>query len=303
MTPAARALPDDFFAQLRNERHLSPHTLAAYRRDLDRFADWCETQGFADWTAVDAGAVRAYVAFRHRRGAAPRSLRRALAALRTFFTYLLAQRQVRINPAADVQAPKLPKHLPHTLDVDQMAQLLTDAPDSIEDLRDLAIMELLYSSGLRLAELVGLNATPLRADPAAVRVTGKGNRTRIVPIGRHARQALAAWLAVRGNWAAADEPALFVSRRGQRLGARGVQLRVKRWAWRHGIDVNVHPHLFRHSFATHVLESSGDLRAVQEMLGHANISTTQVYTHLDFQHLARIYDEAHPRARKKSSQD
>lgn len=290
-------LIERFLAHLRYERNLSQHTVAGYRRDLDLFVTWIEPRAFAGWTAVDDAAVRAFIATRHRRGAAPRSLRRNLAAIRSFYAYLIGQGQARVNPARDVQTPKPPRRLPRTLDVDQMARLLKADAGAAMETRDLAIMELFYSSGLRLAELVGVNVDSFE-DAASVRVTGKGNRERIVPVGRHAREAIAAWLAIRGDWAAADERALFVSRRGKRLGARAVQERVRQWALRQGTDARVYPHLFRHSFASHLLESSGNLRAVQEMLGHANISTTQIYTHLDFQHLARIYDQAHPRAKK-----
>lgn len=290
---------DRFLAYLRDERNLSPYTAAAYRCDLQAFIDWAEPQFGDDWSAVDDAAVRAYIATRHRRGAAPRSLRRNLAAIRSFYAFLVAQGIVRANPASGVRTPKPPKHLPRTLDVDQMAQLLqTGGENAALAVRDRAIMELFYSSGLRLAELVGLDLDSFE-DARSVRVTGKGRRERIVPVGRKARTALDEWLKLRAAWAPATEKALFVTARGRRLSRRSVQARVDLWARHQGADVRVHPHLFRHSFASHVLESSGDLRAVQEMLGHANIGTTQIYTHLDFQHLARIYDQAHPRAKKK----
>ncbi|HET6655568.1 MAG TPA: tyrosine recombinase XerC [Gammaproteobacteria bacterium] len=297
MKQAAREQLAQFLTHLR-DRNLSPHTVAAYRRDLDALVDWCDRQAVDDWAAFDHGAARSYIAQRHRRGAAPRSLRRSLAAIRTFYGWLNSQRLVRHNPAHEMPMPKLPRHLPVTLDADQMAQLLEAAPDNPTAVRDYAIMELLYSSGLRLAELVALDLDAL-ADDNTVRVTGKGSKERVVPVGSRARAALVQWRKLRHEWAAADEPALFVSRRGTRLTPRTVQNRVKQWARRQGAAANVHPHLLRHSCASHVLESSGDLRAVQELLGHANLSTTQIYTHLDFQHLARIYDEAHPRAKKK----
>ncbi|HET7369662.1 MAG TPA: tyrosine recombinase XerC [Gammaproteobacteria bacterium] len=297
MRHVAREQLAQFLNHLRG-RNLSPHTIAAYRRDLDALVLWCDSQAIDDWTRFDHAAARAYIAQRHRRGAAPRSLRRSLAAIRTFYGWLNSQHLVSHDPAREMPMPKLPKHLPVTLDTDQMAQLLEAAPDDPTAVRDHAIMELLYSSGLRLAELVALDLDDL-ADDATVRVIGKGSKERVVPVGSRARAALAQWCKLRRDWAAIDEPALFVSRRGTRLTPRAVQSRVKQWARRQGAAANVHPHLLRHSCASHVLESSSDLRAVQELLGHANLSTTQIYTHLDFQHLARIYDEAHPRAKKK----
>lgn len=203
------------------------------------------------------------------------------------------------NPAADIRAPKVRRSLPHSLDVDQLAQLLAIPANDALAMRDRALMELLYSSGLRLAELIAVDLGDVDLRERMVRVTGKGSKTRILPIGRKAKEAIAAWQRERAALAAIDEAALFVSQRGRRLTARAVQARVAYWARRQGLPMAVHPHLFRHSFATHLLESSRDLRAVQELLGHADVGTTQIYTHLDFQHLARIYDETHPRARSK----
>jgi integrase/recombinase XerC len=223
-----------------------------------------------------------------------------LSASRTFFRYLIREKEVKKNPITSVSAPKGKKRLPGNLDADRMARLLDIPGDGAIVDRDRAILELLYSSGLRLAELTDLNIGDVDMHDATVRVTGKGNKDRIVPVGRHALKALRQWSITRGDLANADENAMFVSNRGTRISTRSVQARVKHWAKLQGIDANVYPHLFRHSFATHVLESSHDLRGVQELLGHANISTTQVYTHLDFQHLAQIYDQTHPRARKKS---
>ena len=224
-----------------------------------------------------------------------------MSAARTFFRYLVREKQLRKNPVVSVSAPKSPRRLPGNLDADRMARLL-DIPGkgALVD-RDRAILELLYSSGLRLAELVSLELTDVDLAEGTVRVTGKGNKERIVPVGRHAQRAITHWLRSRSGLADIEETALFVSKRGGRISPRSVQARVSHWARRQGIDANVYPHLFRHSFATHVLESSQDLRGVQELLGHANIATTQVYTHLDFQHLAQIYDQTHPRARKKQS--
>jgi integrase/recombinase XerC len=217
--------------------------------------------------------------------------------LRGFFRFLIREKVLKRNPAADVTAPKAGKRLPGTLDADQMARLLELPGDDPLTVRDRAMLELLYSSGLRLAELVALDLGDVDDADATVRVTGKGAKTRIVPVGRKALAALRAWRRTRAGVAGPDEQALFVSRRGGRLRPRSVQDRIVHWARRQGMDRNVYPHLFRHSFASHLLESSGDLRAVQELLGHADVSTTQIYTHLDFQHLAQIYDQTHPRAR------
>jgi integrase/recombinase XerC len=299
------ALIDGFLGSLHNERRLSRHTGAAYRGDLAAFVAWCAKSRLTTWSALDEQHLRKFAAAAHRAGLAPRSIQRRLSALRTFFGYLLREGILQRSPAVEVRAPKGAKRLPQALDVDRMARLL-DAPVAARpefaglDARDRAILELFYSSGLRLAELVGLDLPDVDLADRTVRVLGKGDKTRIVPIGAQARTALRDWLRQRAAIAAVDERAMFVGRNGGRLGVRAVQLRVDAWARRHGLDVKVHPHLFRHSFATHLLESSHDLRGVQELLGHANISTTQVYTHLDFQHLARIYDEAHPRARRRT---
>jgi integrase/recombinase XerC len=305
-----RSLIDRYLSHLSHERRLSPHTDSNYRRDLVAFADWSDGQQIARWDTVDAQHVRVYAARCHRDGLGPRTIQRRLSALRGLFNFLIREGVLAHNAAAEVRAPKAPKRLPKALDVDRMARLLqsplsapgTDAAaGALEplDARDLAMMELFYSSGLRLAELVGLQLGDLDLKDRTVRVLGKGSKTRIVPVGQHAAAALQGWLRERAAIAALDERAVFVGRNGRRLGARAVQLRVAAWAKRQGLDVHVHPHLFRHSFATHLLESSQDLRGVQELLGHANISTTQVYTHLDFQHLARIYDQAHPRAKRR----
>ncbi len=299
------ALIDRFLGSLRNERRLSPHTGAAYRRDLGAFVAWCGRARLTTWRELDAQHLRNFAAAAHRGGLAPRSIQRRLSALRTFFGYLIREGVLKHSPAIEVRAPKGAKRLPQALDVDRMARLL-DAPVAARpalaaiDARDRAMLELFYSSGLRLAELVGLDLPDVDLADRTVRVLGKGGKARIVPVGSKAAVAIAAWLKERPSLAADEVRAVFVGRNGARLGVRAVQLRVESWGRRHGLDVKVHPHLFRHSFATHLLESSHDLRGVQELLGHANISTTQVYTHLDFQHLARIYDEAHPRARRRT---
>ncbi|MGB5510220.1 MAG: tyrosine recombinase XerC [Woeseiaceae bacterium] len=288
-----------FIRHLETERRLSPLTCKNYRRDLETLLDYLENAGVAEWRQLDAEHVRSYSAACFRKGLGARSIQRRLSAVRTFFRYLIREKHADKNPAASVSAPKASKRLPGNLDADRMARLL-DIPGkgAIVD-RDRAILELLYSSGLRLAELVGLNCGDVDPHDATVRVTGKGSKERIVPVGRHALKALARWQKSRNALAGVEETALFVSNRGTRISPRSVQARVSHWARRQGIDTNVYPHLFRHSFATHMLESSHDLRGVQELLGHANIATTQVYTHLDFQHLAQIYDQTHPRARKK----
>jgi len=295
---------DQWLLSLRTERRLSPHTSNAYARDVAVFAAWCAGSGLAGWSGLREQDVRAFAAAEHRAGLAPRSIQRRLSAVRTFLRFLIREGVLLSNPSADVRAPKGAKRLPEALDVDRMARLLEPstaaqtAGSGLES-RDRAILELFYSSGLRLAELVGLDLGDVDLADRTVRVLGKGDKARIVPVGSHAVDAFRLWLRERGNFAAPDERAAFVGKGGRRLGRRAVQLRVDAWARRHGLDVKVHPHLFRHSFATHLLESSHDLRGVQELLGHANISTTQIYTHLDFQHLARVYDESHPRARRR----
>ena len=271
----------------------------AYRRDLGALLDYCGKNALHTWAQIDSQHVRSFAAFCHRQGLAPRSIQRRLSAVRSFYKYLIREKLSSKNPAQDVSAPKAPRRLPKTLDADQMTRLVTVTGDDPQITRDRAMMELLYSSGLRLAELVSLQIPDVDLADRTVRVTGKGNKTRIVPVGRHALAAIAAWLKQRPGLAGINEGALFVGKRGGRISPRTVQARIRRWATIQGIDARVSPHMFRHSFATHLLESSGDLRAVQELLGHANISTTQIYTHLDFQHLARIYDETHPRARKR----
>ena len=290
---------DQFIGHLQYERRLSALTCKHYRRDLMALLAWCRQQDLHSWRNLDSEHCRAFAAANYRQGLSARSIQRRLSAARTFFRYLLREGRVRKNPVESVSAPKSGKRLPANLDADRMARLLDIPGDSPLIARDRAILELLYSSGLRLAELTGLNLGDVDMADGTVQVTGKGNKDRILPVGRHARQAIDLWLGLRGQLASHGETALFVSTRGSRLRPRSVQARVDHWARRQGIDTRVYPHLLRHSFATHLLESSHDLRGVQELLGHANISTTQVYTHLDFQHLAQIYDQTHPRARAR----
>lgn len=288
-----------FLAKLRNERRLSPHTLLGYGRDLNNLLHFCRTRGLGGWRAVDDHQLRAYIAGRHRAGLGGRSLQRELSAIRSFFSYLVGEHELADNVAVGISAPKSPRRLPKALDVDQSSRLMNISGDDDLAVRDRAILELFYSSGLRLSELVGLNIDAVDLRDAMVRVTGKGSKARLVPVGRFACAALQVWLSRRAGYVDGTQPALFVTRAGRRLSVRSVQERLRGWALRQGLGVHVHPHMLRHSFASHLLESSGDLRAVQELLGHADIATTQVYTHLDFQHLAKVYDQAHPRARKK----
>ena len=288
-----------FIGHLQNERRLSPHTCKAYRRDLAAFTSYLAALDITEAGRVQGGDVRGFAAARHRAGLAGRSIQRELSAVRSLFDYLLREGLAERNPGTGVSAPRGPRKLPDVLDPDAVNALLGDESREPLEMRDRAMLELTYSSGLRLAELVGLDLADLDLVEGLVGVTGKGSKRRIVPVGRYARAAIERWLQVRASLVPAGELALFVGRGGSRLGARGVQARFRRWSLASGIGRNVHPHMLRHSFASHLLESSGDLRAVQELLGHADISTTQVYTHLDFQHLARVYDGAHPRARRR----
>ena len=298
MQAGAAAWIGRYLAHLRTERRLSPHTEAAYRRDLAALAAYCDGEKIGQWKQLDNFHIRTFAAREHRDGLGPWSVQRRLSALRGFFNYLIREGVIKANPAAEIRAPKAGKRLPKTLDVDQVASLMEKRPTDALSRRDLAMLELLYSSGLRLAELAGLDVADLDLADRTVRVLGKGSKTRILPVGKQAIVALRAWLADRAGIARSGA-ALFVGQGGLRLGARAIQKRVGRWATAAGLGVPLHPHLLRHSFATHLLESSRDLRGVQELLGHADISTTQVYTHLDFAHLARIYDESHPRARRR----
>ena len=282
-------------------QHLSPHTRKGYQRDLKFFLEYCKDQHIKKWQAMDGHRVRRFVAWRHRQGAGGKSLQRNLSAIRVFYRYLIEQGAARQNPAQGILAPKTPRKLPRALDADQATQLMLIDDQSPLAVRDRAMLELMYSSGLRLSELIQLDMNNLDLKDAVVTVLGKGKKTRTVPVGRHAIAALKKWFGIRQDLVRSEEAAVFVTQRGKRITPRAFQLRLKQWAIRQGIPGNVHPHMLRHSFASHLLESSGDLRAVQELLGHADISTTQIYTHLDFQHLARVYDAAHPRAHRKKA--
>ncbi|HDZ56894.1 MAG TPA: tyrosine recombinase XerC [Pseudomonas xinjiangensis] len=289
---------DEFIRHLLNERQLSPRTLEAYRHDLSGLRDFLHDQGVSDWAMVDTQYLRRFIASRHQAGLSGRSLQRALSSVRGLYQYLIRERRCRHNPAVDLRAPKSPRKLPRALDTDLTSRLLnTNADDNWLAIRDHAMLELFYSSGLRLAELAGLDMHEVDLAEGEVRVLGKGSKTRLVPVGRQAREALRQWIKVRPVIPGSAQP-LFVGKQGRRLTPRAIQLRVRHWGVQQ-IGQHLHPHMLRHSFASHILESSGDLRAVQELLGHADISTTQIYTHLDFQHLAQVYDQAHPRAKKK----
>jgi len=290
----------NFFAYLENERGLSALTIKAYQRDLDQFLKFLNSEEVNRPEQVNQHHIRAFIAQRHRQGLGGKSLQRMLSAIRSLFRWMLREGYAQHNPATPVRPPKSPRHLPATLDADTIGQLLDIPCDSPLAIRDKAIMELFYSSGLRLSELATLHWDQVDIASGMVTVTGKGNRTRMVPLGRMAADALLEWRKARGNFVSFEEPHVFVSQRGNPIAVRTIQTRIRYWAKRQGMPQNIYPHLLRHSFASHMLESSGDLRAVQELLGHADISTTQIYTHLDFQHLASVYDKAHPRAKKKS---
>ncbi len=290
-------LLDDYLDFLHFERGLSDYTRHHYQRDIEILI----SQHGPDLSVLTPQHIRRSMATLHSQGMNGRSIARMLSSWRGFFRYLVLHRQFAANPVLGLRAPKAPKALPHALSIEQTFKLMDLQGDETIVLRDRAMLELFYSSGLRLSELVGLNLDRLDLNEGMVTVIGKGNKTRIVPMGSKAVSALKAWLAVRLRWLLKhpQETAVFISQQGRRLTGRTVQKRISDWAIKQGLHSHVHPHMLRHSFASHVLQSSGDLRAVQEMLGHANISTTQVYTHLDFQHLSKVYDAAHPRARKK----
>ncbi len=292
-------LAKDYLDALKHQRRLSPATLGNYARALELLFSFLKNQ---EVKTLEASQIRRFIALLHSKGLAPRTLALVLSAWRGWFRWLVRHRGYGANPVLGIRAPKAAKPLPKALSVEQAERLLAAEDESSPWLqRDRAMFELLYSSGLRLAELVALDIGDGRLDIAQgeVTVTGKGSKTRTVPVGAKAREALAAWIPVRNRVAVPQEKALFVGARGKRISSGVVGSRLNAWARRRGLGARVHPHMLRHSFATHVLQSSQDLRAVQEMLGHASISTTQVYTHLDFQALAKVYDAAHPRARKK----
>ncbi len=297
---------DNFLNHLVDERQLSEHTVKGYRRDLDTLANFLTEEKITNWEDVVAHQLRRFISEAHRQGKSGRTLQRRLSAIRTFFNYLNREGRMKTNPAMEFSAPKSTPKLPVTIDTDQVSRLLEIESSTWHGLRDRAMLELFYSSGLRLAELVGSNIKDLSFDDATILVRGKGSKERLLPVGSKAAEALKSWLKDRPNLPKGqlgDEEALFLSERGDRISPRNVQERVRHWCRQLGINTRVHPHTLRHSFASHLLESSQDLRAVQELLGHADIATTQIYTHLDFQHLADVYDKAHPRAQKVNETD
>lgn len=287
---------DAWLTRLAHERHSSPHTIDAYRRDLTKLTAFMERQQIASFDQLDSHRMRGFIASEHRAGLSPKSLQRLLSSCRSLFRQLTREGLLAHDPLAGVRGPKVHRKLPQVLDVDEATALVEGDGDDALGVRDRAMLELFYSSGLRLSELIGLRWLDLDLDAGEVRVLGKGRKTRIVPVGRHAIAALRALGDAEGR---TPESPVFRGRNGAAISPRTVQARMKTLAMRQGFAKHVHPHLLRHTFASHMLESSGDLRAVQELLGHADIATTQIYTHLDFQHLAKVYDAAHPRARRK----
>lgn len=293
---------DDFLGYLQHNRALSKHTLSSYRRDLAKLTKFCAERELGDSAQLQSGDVRDFIAGEHRRGLSGRSIQRLLSALRSLYRHLNKMHGLKHNPAAGVQAPKAARLLPRAAEVDELQLFLNMPTDSWIGWRDRAIFELLYSSGLRLGELISLNRAELNLSEGRGEVKvahGKGDKARVVPVGSIACGALRDWLKRRAEHEAEDEQAVFISQRGRRISPRSVQARLRYWSQRQGLRQSLHPHMLRHSFASHLLQSSGDLRSLQEMLGHANIATTQIYTHLDYQHLAAVYDKAHPRASRK----
>lgn len=301
MSLSAQDQVDNYLTGLAVERRLSEHTIKAYRRDLTKLIGFCDDRGTLLWRGLNSHTVRLFSASLNANGMHAKSIQRILSSGRGFCQYLIQKKELATNPFDDVRAPKAEKRLPKTLSVDQITALVEINVDDPLSYRDKAILELFYSSGLRLAELCSLDLNDLDLPSQLVRVTGKGNKTRDLPVGRQADQAIRNWLLQRNALPLKDFDAVFVSKHGNRISPRNIQARVKHWAAKQGIELSVSPHMLRHSFASHLLESSGELRSVQELLGHSNISTTQIYTHLDFQHLAQVYDDAHPRA--KASKD
>ncbi|MDB2352981.1 tyrosine recombinase XerC [Luminiphilus sp.] len=302
MSDSLAAACDIFLSYQRDVRQVSHHTLEGYGRDIRRFIVFCAATNTREPAAVREADVRNWVAQLHRQGLSPTSIQRALSSIRSLYRFI-SERDASVgNPALGVQAPKRRRSLPKTLDPDSVNHLFQWQPETTLDFRDMAIAELLYSSGLRLSELISANINDLEFNERIITVTGKGRKTRKLPVGGPALKAVEKWLSLRPLGTEEVQPAspLFVSNRGKRISPRSVQLRLQRMARFSALPGKLHPHMLRHSFASHMLESSGDLRAVQELLGHSDISTTQIYTHLDFQHLSKVYDAAHPRARRKN---
>lgn len=297
------ALIREYLDYLRYEKRYSPLTVGGRAHDLAQFADYCARAGFADVAALTTHQLRAYISAQHRQGLQPVTLHRHLSSLRGLFGHLVRQQRLQANPAVAVRAPKVQRHLPGVITADALNTALDQPPVGDMEARNHTIIELFYSAGLRLAELCSLDVSAVDQGQCEIRIVGKGNRQRVVMIGGKARAALNGWLPLRAKLAKPGETALFVGSRGQRISRSVIATGLKQWALARGLPGQLHPHRLRHSFATHLLENTGDLRAVQELLGHANLTTTQIYTHLDWKHLARIYDGAHPRARRKSAAD
>ena len=304
MVDSATNLQEDinsYLTDLTVERRLSEHTIKAYKRDINKLLAFCDTKGALLWQGLNNHTVRLFSANLNANGLHAKSIQRILSSGRGLCNDLIRKGRMETNPFDDVRAPKTEKRLPKTLSTDQLTALIEIHINDPLSYRDKAILELFYSSGLRLAELCSLDLNDLNLPEKLLRVTGKGGKTRDLPIGRHADKAIREWLLQRNSLPLKDYNAVFISKHGNRISPRAIQQRIKYWAAKQGIEISVSPHMLRHSFASHLLESSGDLRAVQELLGHSNISTTQIYTHLDFQHLAQVYDDAHPRAKMKDT--
>jgi integrase/recombinase XerC len=291
---------DQFLHYLFAEKHYSAHTRQAYTRDLKNCLTFLEAQNIHTWLEVEAKNLQAWLAHGHSQQLSAKSLQRMLSSVRSFYQFLVKENLASTNPALNLRAPKATRKLPEALHVEETNFLLNSASNDLLDLRDLAMLELTYASGLRLSELVQLKLTDIDWQELQLRITGKGNKTRLIPFGTNAQQRLQAWMNIRPNFLRHDHPFVFVGKTGNPLTPRAVEQRFSRWGEMHGIKL--HPHQFRHSFATHLLQSSGNLRAVQELLGHSDISTTQIYTHLDFQNLLKVYESAHPRAKKLPQQ-
>lgn len=296
-------LIQEYLDYLRHEKRYSANTVNGRERDLARFANYCGRAGFTDIATLTTHHLRSYISAQHRQGLQPVTLHRHLSSLRGLFGHLVRHQRLQANPAVAVRAPKVRRRLPSVITADALNVALDQSPKGEMDIRDHTMVELFYSAGLRLAELCSLDAAAVNQGQREIRISGKGNRQRVVMIGGKARAALDAWLLLRTKLANPDETALFVGSRGQRISRSAIAAGLKQWARARGLEGNLHPHRLRHSFATHLLENTGDLRAVQELLGHANLTTTQIYTHLDWKHLAKIYDGAHPRSRRKSATD
>ena len=294
-----------FLSYLESVKQYSPHTLKGYQRDLEKLSQYLSVHEVQNWKNVNEHDIRTFINTERRRGLSPRSIQRLLSSCRTFYEHLLTEGKIKLNPAKNIVSPKSAQLLPKAMDADLVQRLLDFKPKGMIEIRDKAIAELLYSSGLRLSEICKLDLQDIDLKERTCVVTGKGNKTRIVPVGTKAIQSLRDWIIYRNELLESKETqtnAIFLNNKGSRISARSIQLRLEKLCLQRGLP-GINPHMLRHSFASHVLESSGDLRAVQEMLGHSDIGTTQIYTKLDFQHLSKVYDKAHPRAKKGAKND